>query len=229
MPLAQLGAVAFCTVLIPILGWGLIACTPQVRYAVGAVLVFVPLLLILGLAYGLPLPGGVDLFFVYPLVAVLLMAAGRQWERRAFSAVVPSPNARAAYIILFLHICGLVCFCVPAMLFAVDSEELHTSPNILLPLPAGLKVVSDSGDDCGIAECWRTMTIGGSAGLSGTGIERRLRDHLAWRGWHLDSQNSDCRKVGWIIDQRRICVVLRPDPGNGDLVIIELQGSEAWA
>ncbi|NUR71907.1 MAG: hypothetical protein HOU81_13880 [Hamadaea sp.] len=227
MRLTDLALVALFTVLLPILCWALIARTRSVGFAVGIALLLVPIGIVLGLARGLPFPGGTDLLFAYPVVALVVILAGRGVERRFLRATKPAATAKAVYILLSVHMAGILCLCVPAMLFMVDTEELHTSTGVLLPLPGGLRVASDSGDDCGMAVCLRRIVISSTSGDSDDEVERQLRDHLAGRGWNLDSDGSDCRKLGWFIDQRVLCVSVRRSPTSG--VLVQLEGSQAWA
>ncbi|MCP2327330.1 hypothetical protein HDA40_005837 [Hamadaea flava] len=226
MPLADLVIIACVTMLLPLLGWAAITRTRLIGIIVGAMLVLVPVGIVFGLARGLPLPGGTDMLFAYPLAALALIAIGRSIERRSFQATTPAATAKAAYIVLALHLAGLFCLCAPAMLLMVDSEELHTSPSVLSPLPDGLTIASDEGDDCGMAVCYRNITISSTRADSTEAIERRLRDHLVERGWNLGDDASDCRKLGWLIDQRVLCLSLRSTDAG---VVVQLEGSRAWA
>lgn len=192
----------------PAAGWLLLTRPGRARSAVAAVLVawsaFVAWALLAQPAFVAE-----TLLAYVPVVAAIVLIGRRLPDVRRTEQPGGRRRARLGYA-LFLGV-ALLLSSVPALRALADSPFVP-SAEVLLPLPDGLAVLSDTGEaedgHCGSALCTRTFTIGGDGDVTA-----RMVTHLRERGWTLRSRYQ-CRPHGWLIDSRYLCVVLG-DNGTG--------------
>ncbi|GAA0743382.1 hypothetical protein Drose_15315 [Dactylosporangium roseum] len=122
---------------------------------------------------------------------------------------------------------GLVVLAVAggAVLSVVGGSVPAPAAAELLPLPAPLTLVYDSGEDCGAtgAVCSREFVVGGPAGVGAAEVARLVRVHLeAHRGWHLDGAGDEhCTAIHWVnlTSRADACVALSDGDGAARVLL----------
>ncbi|MEV4415219.1 hypothetical protein [Catellatospora sp. NPDC049609] len=195
----------------PVLGWLLLTRPGPARMAVAVVLAAWGALV--GVALWTPV--AVEALLAYGPVVVVIAVSGR----RLVGAPAAEPTAGRRWIRR-----GCAAFLVGAVLLgcgvalrAIADEPFVPAAAEVRPLPAGLTVLADTGEDgarsCGSGACSRILTVGGDGDVTA-----RVLAHLRGRGWP-DLAAHDCRRVGWLIDRRYLCVQVRGTATEATIVL----------
>ncbi|WP_327067646.1 hypothetical protein [Kitasatospora sp. NBC_01302] len=134
---------------------------------------------------------------------------------------------------LFYCVLGPVAALGAAWLVGINGVPAITpSDREVLPLPAGLAVVSDRDEGCGggsETSCERRIEVRGTAGQSSDEVARELRDHLTRaHGWQFTLDHGSlgaCRDEDRGLDRHQVCAEVVDDKGT---VSVLLDASDRW-
>jgi hypothetical protein len=209
---------------VPLACWPMLSRVRNVTVTVEVILAAAAVGLVLLAGGWLHLPVRAELVLAYAPAVTAVIAAGLAIERRQPDKATRriNPRRRTAAKVLIVGYAALVLLCcAPASVFIINSDGFEPSSNELLPLPAGLTVVSNKDGDCGSGGRSRIITIGNHDGLTAEQTAARVTDHLNHdHGWHLDHNGSECRRDGWLIDQTSLCVEIGTDDQQHAVVIL---------
>jgi len=109
------------------------------------------------------------------------------------------------------------CVLSPAAEF-VDLRFDSPAPGLVLPMPAGLSLVS-ADRDCGSESCSEAYRVGSPDQAGVPELTDRLWAHLAGtKGWQRLRDDSGCRRSGWFI-QNEFCLYVRVERAGPDAVL----------
>lgn len=197
-------------VAIPLACWPLVSRSRTVKAIVMAILATLGaavLLLGLGVLY---VHQRLDLAAAYIPAASAVIGGALVLEWRSRRGEPPSAvsiRRRVAGGLLAIYLAGMLCCGIPLFALIWNGDGYVPSSKELLPLPAGLTVISNQDEGCGSASCTRAITVGSRTNLTPQQVAARVRQHLNHAdGWHLDANMYACRRQGWLIDQTSLCV-----------------------
>ncbi|WP_329498171.1 hypothetical protein [Kitasatospora herbaricolor] len=213
--------------LTPLLCWALLARTRLVGAAVGVVLAGLAAAL-LALDHDLLFSrAAVEAHAGYPVAAATVILAGALAERRLRG---PRPAAaygnRAGAVTAALAAHTLTA-AVGVAAWSMFLGEPYYPGLAELPLPAGLRIASDTGTSpgCALGGCTRTLALAAPAGESPAEAAERLRAQLAGRGWTPGPGGCLQHPHGWLLDDRRVQVWISPGEAG---VQVDLVGADLY-
>ncbi|MBY8883693.1 hypothetical protein K7472_02380 [Streptomyces sp. PTM05] len=214
---------------VPPVCWAALARTRAVAVGVGVVLLVAAALLGSELSGLLPQrPRAESIVGYAPLVAVMI-GVGVLAERRLRGRRPPSDRARSATVVLCGYLATVLLLFTPYYLFFGLRDARMPSTDLVLPLPTGYAVASDSGTGpqaCGSEVCSRLLSVTGPQGQPAEATAAALREWLTARhGWRLDAAGSGTRRIGWLLDHRSTSVDVRV---TGRRVWMELECGDDW-
>ncbi|GAA1250361.1 hypothetical protein GCM10009665_46320 [Kitasatospora nipponensis] len=213
----------------PLLCWGMLLRTPLVGTVVGCLLAAEATGLLCVETGWTATRAVAEVEVAYAPVAAAVLVTGAVVER-----VRRGPRPRRVFggrwhagtILFAVYLLATLLVATPVYLTIGVTEAFTPSSDAVLPLPPGLSVLHDDPGPCGSGTCERVLVVGSPSGLSGAEIDARLRAGLTGRhGWQLDPAGTGCRRNGWLLDRRPLCVSLWVQDRQ---VLVELEGGDVY-
>lgn len=207
---------------VPLGAWPLVSRARRIRLVIEAIIaIYVVLVAAVGFGW-IETRARLEVLVSYALFTTGLIWLGWRIERRRLGdgGVRTDRRTVAGWTLVAGYVAVMVLCFAPLTLsldpFVPDSNEV-------LPLPAGLALVSDEDLGCGSGVCTRMVTVTGDAGQPAEVVYSQVVEHLRRQhGWRLDTEGYGCRPAGWLVDRTQLCVSVRADtPQN---VAIDLEG-----
>ncbi|GAA0687731.1 hypothetical protein GCM10010193_47100 [Kitasatospora atroaurantiaca] len=179
---------------VPLIAWAMVARTRQAGPVVGVALLACAGLLV-AVQHGWVSASRADAHAVYVPVTGLLIGFGVLLERHQEGPGQGRWVHRrsGAVGLLVAQLALTLCGCALYVLMLAEPSEPPSARDVP-KLPPGLTVVSQNSG-CGTSNCYRTLVIGSTTGLSPDGIVHALgRPH------------ETCRPNGWLLDRRDLCI-----------------------
>ncbi|MFC9337352.1 hypothetical protein ACFT0G_28950 [Streptomyces sp. NPDC057020] len=189
--------------------WTAIARTRLIGFAIGATLLAGAGLLISVQQVWIHAPRP-DAHLVFTILAPALIVCGAGLERRHENSRPPEWMVRRNGAIGFLGMQFDLTLVVGLWYALLISEGSEAPPSKALPsLPPSISMISD-GTSCGSGGCWRFAKVASRDDLSRPEIIRAL-----------GLQQERCRRNGWLLDQRDLCIGAR-DKGKNVIIYASL-------
>ena len=165
-----------------------------------------------------------EVLISYAPVAAALMWLGSMADRRRLGPRRSSDRMVTGTVIAGVHL-GILLMCGSGFAVMLNTEPFLPRANEVLPLPAGMVLVSDEDSGCGSGTCTRRLTITSDDERPATELYRDVVNHVRReRGWDLD-RSAGCRPAGWLLDHTTLCVQV--GIGGPHDVSVALTGEQA--
>jgi hypothetical protein len=212
---------------VPLIAWPMLSRSPRTGIAIEVVIAACLAVLVAAGLGVIETRARIEIALAYSPVAAALMWLGRRIERRGRPAARADRRRAVGRALVAGHV-GVVLLCCTPAAVGFGSNPFVPGSSEVLPLPAGLILVSDQELGCGGGVCTRQLTVTGGDGRKGEIVYRRVVDHLHRKHeWRLDAEGSTCRPSGWLLERAELCVEVRLDHQQD--VVIQLDGARAPA